>query len=318
MTISPLSQQPLVSVVIVTYNRPDALAQSLDSVLRQSYPNREIIVVDNNSTTPIAPILDSRGPGIRLIHHDNSAGPCGGRNAGIQAARGAIVVILDNDVLFASPSEIDTVVAQFQANPGFHVLAFRMVDPSGRLRIREWCHARDAEQFGHLAFETFYFVEGGCAFRKEVFDSSGVYYEPLFIGCEGHDLSLRVLDRGFRILYCPEVNVVHLMSGETRTSDRPFYFYTRNYIWIAYKDYRLWDGASFLAPKLAMMLLHSLRARRLGAFFRGLRAGVNGLRAIHRDRTPIAPPTVALLKDMERWRPNLIARLRRHREAVQI
>lgn len=318
MTDTTPSQKPLVSVVIVTYNRPDVLARSLDSVLAQSYSNREIIVVDNHSDVPIAPIVESRGPGVRLLRLDSNGGACGGRNAGILAARGSIVVILDNDVLFASPSELDRVVARFESNPSFHVLAFRMVDPAGRLRIREWCHARDAEAFQLVPFETFYFVEGGCAFRKEVFDRSGIYYEPLFIGCEGHDLSLRVLDSGFRILYTPDINVIHLMSGETRTSDRPFYFYTRNYIWIAYKDYRLWDGICFLAPKLAMMFVHSLRARRLGAFFRGLRAGFAGLGSIRRDRTPIAPPTVALLREMERWRPNLIARLRRHREAIQI
>src|SRR5947209_2319016 len=238
MTPSPLPESPRVSVVILNYKRLRALEQSIQSVLMQSYANREIIVVDNHSEEDVASLVRHLDPGIKLIELPENRGTCGGRNAGIREAHGDIIITLDNDVHFSSPFELTKVVAKLQQRPDIHVLAFQMCDAdSGNIRVREWCHARHWTKFGQTEFETFYFVEGACAVRREVFDQAGNYYDALFIGCEGHDLALRMLDHGFRILYCPNIRVLHLMSAETRTSDRPYFFYTRNYIWIAFKDY---------------------------------------------------------------------------------
>ncbi len=317
--ISRENGAPLVSVVILNYQRLDELQRCLESVAAQDYANREIIVVDNHSEEDLSPVVGPHGRAVTLITLPTNLGTCGGRNAGIRAARGEILVFLDNDVAFASDSELTKVVRVFEQHQGFHVLALQMCDPAtGELRLREWCHARYWREFGQTQFETHYFIEGASAFRRCVFEGCGLYYEPLFIGNEGHDLALRILDQGFRILYTPHIRVFHSMSPQTRPGQRPYYFYTRNYIWIAWKDYRLLDGLRFLFPKLLMMFVFSCRARHLSAFFRGLRDGVKGLAQVHGERTPISPKTVRYLAQIESYRPSWTLRLGRHRLGTQL
>jgi GT2 family glycosyltransferase len=311
--------QPLVTVIIVNYKRREAFLLSLKSVRAQSYSNRDIIVVDNNSQDGIAEFLAAQAPEVRLVELAENLGACGGRNAGIRAARGDIIITLDNDVFFESPFEISKTVDTFQQRPDVHVLAYQLCDElSGALRVREWCHPRSWIEYGGTEFESNFFVEGACAMRREVYETAGLYYEPLFIYCEGWDLGLRILDHNFRIRYTPHIRVRHLMSAETRTPDRPYYFFTRNYIWIACKDYPPLAGFAYLAWKLSMMLYFSIRCRHLKAYFRGLIDGVRGIARARQDRTPIRPATVRYLRELERWRPTLWTRLSRHREAVQL
>ncbi len=310
---------PLISIVILNYKRKEALELVLDSAAQQQYPRREVIVVDNHSEEDVAATVAAHCPEARLIELSCNQGACGGRNAGIAAAHGDIIITLDNDIYFASPLELTKVAAKFAQRPDIHVLAFQLCEAhSDAIRIREWCHARSWKDFAQEEFETHFFVEGAVAQRREVFEAAGAYYEPLFIGVEGFDLALRFLDHGFRILYCPTIRARHLMSSGGRTRWRPYYFYTRNYIWIAYKDYRFFPGMRFLVPKLAMMLYFSLRSRQMLPFLRGLRDGVKGLGRIRADRTPIARQTVQYVAELDKWRPGLLFRLARHRAEPQI
>jgi GT2 family glycosyltransferase len=310
---------PLVSVVILNYKRRDALARTLAAACAQDYPNYEIIVVDNNSQDGTPEFLQSEAPDVTLIELPENRGACGGRNAGIRAARGDIIITLDNDIYFESPLEVAKTAAVFEARPDIHVLAFQLCDPeTGRLRDREWCHPKNWRDFAQTEFETNYFVEGACAVRRTVFDTCGGYYEPLYIGCEGYDLVLRIMDRGFRILYCPRIRLCHMMSQDTRTPERPYYFYTRNYIWIAYKDFPFFNGMKMLVPKLLMMLLFTFRSNRYAAFLRGLRDGLAGLRLVGRHRTPISTDTLRRYDELDRCRPALWVRLARHRKQPQL
>jgi GT2 family glycosyltransferase len=318
-SLPELPESPLISIVILNYKRLKALEQSVQSALMQNYVNREIIVVDNHSEEAVADLVHGLNPGIKLIELPENLGTCGGRNAGIREAKGDIIITLDNDVHFASPFELTKIATKFQARPDIHVLAFQMCEAdTGDIRVREWCHARHWKEFGQTEFDTFFFVEGGCAMRREVFEQAGNYYSPLFIGCEGHDLALRILDHGFRILYCPNIRVLHLMSAETRTSERPYYFYTRNFVWVAFKDYRVWPGLMFLLPKLAMMFYFALRTSNCRAYFRGVWYGIKGLPKVLADRTPVQRKTLRYLAELERWRPSLMVRLARHKEQVQL
>ncbi len=313
-----MSPSPLVTVVVLSYNRLSELERCLESIRAQDYPRVETIVVDNHSEDDVAGLARRFGDAVRLIELPENLGPCAARNAGIRAAGGEILITLDNDVRFASPGEISGVVEAFAAHPGYHVLAFRICDAgSGRLRVREWCHPRDWRRYQLAEFETSFFGEGASAYRREVFEQAGLYWERLFIGCEGWDLGLRILGSGYRILYCPSVCVLHSMSPETRAAERPFYFYTRNYIWIAYKDYRFFAGVRYLVPKLLMMALFSLRAGRVRAFLRGVWHGVRALPSIA-PRTPMDAAASRRLARLESTRPNAWRRLQRHSAGSQL
>lgn len=315
----PNGTQPLVSIVILNYKRREALVQCLGSAMSQDYPHLEIILVDNGSNDGIHDYVREHAPKIKLIQMAQNLGACAGRNAGIREASGEIVITLDNDIYLGSTFEVRKVVRMFEERPDIHLLALQLRDAqTGKLRLREWCHPRFWKEYAEEEFETNFFVEGACAYRREVFQTAGLYYEPLFIGVEGHDFALRALDYGYRILYSPHIRAYHLMSPATRTPDRPYYYYTRNYIWIALKDFQLFAGVRFLIPKLLMMFYFTLRANRYRAFLRGVSDGIRGLMQVRRERTAISKKTEKYLAGLERGRPNWLVRLGRHRLEPQI
>jgi len=308
---------PLVSIVVLNYKRLSALEQTLESVVAQQYPHKEIIVVDNHSEEDVATVVRKFGTEIRLMELESNLGGCGGRNAGIRAARGEFVITLDNDVSFLSPDAVETVVRLFDDYPDYHVLAFQLRDAeTGQLRLREWCHPKDWQQFAGVQFPTHFFVEGAAAYRRSVFDHAGLYYEPLFIYCEGWDLGLRILDQGYRILYTPQIKVRHLMSPEARSNIRPYYLFTRNYLWIAYKDYPVWAGLQFVVFRVAMMAYFALRTGHVPTFLKGLWDGFLGCR--HIERAPVRAGTIKYIDSLESERPSLFVRYSKHRTAPQL
>ncbi len=310
---------PLVSVVILYYKRRDTIEESIDSVLSQDYANVELIVVDNNSQDDVRQVIAKRPGILKFIQLSENLGACGGRNAGLHAAHGEIVVFLEDDVKFLSRFEVSKIAKLFELRPGFHVLALQVCDPdTGKLRLREWCHPRYWKEHSESEFETTWFGEGACAFRREALDACGGYYEPLFYGAEGDDLVIRLFNKGFRILHTPQVRVGHRASETGRTSDRQYRYFTRNYFWIAYKDFPLFAGIRYLIPKIGMMGFFALRSGALKAFLLGLRDGLLGLKDIRTQRTPANRATLTYLRELERSRPNILVRLSRHREAPQI
>lgn len=316
MGITSSPSTPLVSIVVLNYKRLSALEQTLKSAVAQRYPSKEMIVVDNHSEEDVATVVRRYGANIQLIELETNVGSCAGRNAGIRAAHGDIVITLDNDVSFLAPDAVDIVVRLFHEHPEYHVLAFQLRDAeTGQVRLREWCHPKDWRQFAEKSFATHFFVEGAAAYQRQVFECAGLFYEPLFIYHEGWDLGLRILDRGYRIRYTPEVGVRHLMSPEARSS-RPYFLFTRNYIWIAYRDYPKWLALKFLAFRLAMMAYFAARTRNLWSFFRGVSAGVLGCRHIARD--PVQSSTLAYIDSLDSERPSFFRRLARHRTAPQL
>lgn len=89
--------QPLFSVIIPTYNRPDFLPEAIDSVLNQTVGDLECIVVDDAG--PIAATVPD-DPRMKLIRHASNGGEPAARNTGIEAARGRYVAFLDDDDVF--------------------------------------------------------------------------------------------------------------------------------------------------------------------------------------------------------------------------
>lgn len=89
---------PLVSAIIPTHNRARMLARAVRSVLRQTYPRIEIIVVDDASRDDTKEVLESfADPRIRYVRHETNKGGAAARNTGIRAAQGEYIAFLDDD-----------------------------------------------------------------------------------------------------------------------------------------------------------------------------------------------------------------------------
>jgi glycosyltransferase involved in cell wall biosynthesis len=91
-----MNANPLVSVIIPTYNRADILGSAIDSVLTQTYDRTEIIVINDGSTDNTEDLLRLYGNRLRVITQSN-AGPAVARNRGIAAAQGELIAFLDSD-----------------------------------------------------------------------------------------------------------------------------------------------------------------------------------------------------------------------------
>lgn len=106
---------PLVSIVIPTYNGGDYLVKTLESALAQDYPNTEIIVVDDGSPMDIASLVRVFGSQVTLLSQPNS-GPGAARNLGARASKGEFIAFLDHDDLWA-PSKISEQASMLIKNP---------------------------------------------------------------------------------------------------------------------------------------------------------------------------------------------------------
>jgi glycosyltransferase involved in cell wall biosynthesis len=92
--------KPLVSVVLPTYDRPEMLAEAVESVAAQRYSAVELVVVDDASPTPIEPIVEDVAPADldwRCLRHATNQGANTARNTGIDAVSGDIVAFIDDD-----------------------------------------------------------------------------------------------------------------------------------------------------------------------------------------------------------------------------
>lgn len=92
----PASNTPLVSAIIATYNRAHIVGEAIESILQQTYPNIELIVVDDGSTDRTSDTLKEFGNRLRVVYQKNS-GPAAAWNAGIKASSGEIIAFLGSD-----------------------------------------------------------------------------------------------------------------------------------------------------------------------------------------------------------------------------
>jgi glycosyltransferase involved in cell wall biosynthesis len=96
-----VSRNPLVSVIIPTYNRSGIVHEAIESVLSQTYDEIELIVVDDGSTDDTSRQMQKYGDRIRILTQEN-AGPAAARNRGISNCHGELIAFLDSDDLWTS------------------------------------------------------------------------------------------------------------------------------------------------------------------------------------------------------------------------
>jgi glycosyltransferase involved in cell wall biosynthesis len=130
-----LHQEPLVSVIIPTYNRPDYLKQAIASAVKQTYQNLEIIVSDNCSPeNPQAIVASFNDVRIRFWRHDQNVGMLANQVHAFKMARGKYVASLHDDDMW-NEDFIATLVTPLEENPKL-VLAFcdqYIIDGNGRI-----------------------------------------------------------------------------------------------------------------------------------------------------------------------------------------
>jgi len=116
-----------VSVVIPTYNEAEDIRRTLDSLLAQTYPHREIIVVDESTDATPAIVAEYASRGVRLIRPERNRGRCGARNLGIRSARGDVVVILNADV-FPQADFLERIIRHYESGADYVLVESRVAN----------------------------------------------------------------------------------------------------------------------------------------------------------------------------------------------
>ncbi|HEY7517947.1 MAG TPA: glycosyltransferase family 2 protein [Methylomirabilota bacterium] len=226
--LSPGSERPLVSAVVVNWNGADFVDACLASLLRQTWPALEIIVVDNGSRDGSRELLRARyGSRITLIESPVNLGFAGGNNLGIRAAKGAYLALLNNDAV-AEPHWIAALVGASEADARVGMCASRilllggdgLVDSAGLLMSADGIGRgrgrleRDGAAFARAGDAL---VPSACAalYRRSMLDEIGLFDEDFFAYCEDSDLGLRGRLAGWTCRYVPDAVVHHAYSRST-------------------------------------------------------------------------------------------------------
>jgi GT2 family glycosyltransferase len=100
---------PLVSILVLNWNGEKVLRQSLESIRKLTYPNREEMVIDNNSTDGSIEIIQKEFPEFQLLKNRANLGFAAGMNKGIRKAKGDLILLFNNDAV-AHPKSLSTLV----------------------------------------------------------------------------------------------------------------------------------------------------------------------------------------------------------------
>jgi glycosyltransferase involved in cell wall biosynthesis len=182
----------LVSTILPVYNRAGLMREAAMSVLRQEYPEIELIVVDDGSTDETAlaaqALTGEHPERVRVLRQEN-AGPGAARRLGLGIAQGEFIQYLDSDDLLA-PGKFEQQVAALRANPGAGVaygLTIRIDVSSGHSRA--W--ARTGEDIGDI-FPSFLMGRGwdtnSPLWRRDVCDAIGAWSDLRCLEDWEHDL----------------------------------------------------------------------------------------------------------------------------------
>jgi GT2 family glycosyltransferase len=193
-------------------NRPAALIRAIASTTGLRAAGAQVIVVGNGADPPPVP------PGVTTLRLEKNVGVAAGRNAGVAAASGDVVLFLDDDGWYPDPESealARHVAGRFAADPQLAVLAFRVAGPDGEPAGR-WHVPRlgAGDPLRSAAATTF--SGGACAIRRTAYLEAGGYPDDFFFLHEEIDLAWRLLDLGYRIEYDAGAVMCHPAEPNSR------------------------------------------------------------------------------------------------------
>lgn len=244
-----MSEFPLVSVVVVNLNGGEMLRECLGCLSRQSYLNREIIVVDNGSSDGSIALARRECPEARIVALERNRGFAGGCNAGIRAATGDFVATINNDAS-AEATWLEEMVRAVHADPSIGMVASKLllahapatVDSAGisvdRAGIAWDRHAGSTDDPSELNREIFGPCAAGALYSRRLFDDIGAFDEDFFCYLEDVDLAWRAQLAGWRCVYAPRARALHRHSATAGRSSRfKRHQLGRNKVWTIAKNY---------------------------------------------------------------------------------
>ena len=293
--------RPLVSVIIPNWNGAQHLPDCLESLRRQTYAPLEVLVVDNGSEDGSLALLAADFPEVRTLALCQNRGFAGACNAGMSAASGDLLVLLNNDTE-ADSHWITEVVAAFDRHPEAGIVASKMLlfDRRDTFHTTGDFYRLDGvpgnrgvwqKDRGQYDEEEWVFSANGgsAAYRRGLLEQVGLLDEDFFYSCEDVDLAWRAQLAGWRCVYAPRAVVYHKLSATGGGVTASFYD-GRNFIYLLAKDYpgdlwrRYWWAILRAQGRITLDALRAWRGAAARARLRGQLMGILGLPKMLRKR----------------------------------
>jgi GT2 family glycosyltransferase len=297
-------QNGLLSIIIPHWNGKDFLPDCLEALYNQTYPQIEIIIVDNASHDGSQDYIKTEHPQVHLIEMDHNSGFTGACNAGMREARGEFVCLLNNDTA-VDREWASQVIEAFTRSPKIGSVASKMMLFNQRDHIHTAGDAFtvDGQAINRGVWEkddgqydreemVFGACGGSSVYRRVMLEEVGLLDHDFFFLLEDIDLSWRGQIAGWQCLYMPSAIVYHHLSA-TGGGVTASYYNGRNLIFVLVKNYpiELWRKYRWAILRRQWNLFYeALRAWRgdaARARLRGMWAGVRGIPMMLRKRKTV-------------------------------
>jgi len=234
-----MSENPLVSVIVLNYNAGELLLNCIESIKKSAYKNLEIIVVDNISTDKSQKICKEKHPDIKLIQNNENFGYCEGNNIGIREAKGDYIIILNPDTIVESNWIEELLSAYSKFGEGLYqpkILSLnekQVLQSTGNmLHVFGFGFAKDKGKKDEDIDEEIKkigYASGTCLFTsRNVLDKVGLLDSFLFLYHDDLDLGWRASQIGINSYYVPKSKIYHVESYSLKWSAKKFYWLERN------------------------------------------------------------------------------------------
>ncbi len=233
-----LGDKPLVSIVVPTRNAAGLVRRCVQSIReRSTYPNYEIVVVDNQSSDPAAvdylQALERDGI-ARVVPYPLPFNFAAVNNFAVRHTRGELLLFLNDDTEVISAEWLEA-LTEHAVRPGVGAVGARLLYPDGRIQhagvilglgdVADHAHKHlpsdDAGYFGRARLiQNFSAVTAACLMtRRRVFDEVGGFDERLGMALNDVDLCLRLREKGYRIVWTPYAELYHRESATRGSYD---------------------------------------------------------------------------------------------------
>lgn len=270
-----------VAVLIVTHDRPAALARALKSLATQTQQPARVWVLDNAGTSPVE--IDPALPfEVTVARTAVKMGVAASRNLLIDACAAPLAFFLDDDAFLVQPFALASIAAHFAAHPGSAALAFSVHDH--RTTPATWLRPRGTRS-ARAPVRVSYFIGGAHALRLDAVRASGCYDPSFFYGEEELDLSFRLIAAGHAIWYDPTLIAEHIPEGPRLVPRGRVAHHVRNRLVLARRYLPPVQGSVYGATWLVRYLFRAARHGDLQGWWQGARSGFREAR--HVPRTPL-------------------------------
>lgn len=230
------NDRPLVSILIPTRDRAPLLRTCLESIFaRTDYQPYEVLVLDNESREPeTLEYFESLGDRVRVERIDGPFNYSGLNNRGVELARGALVLLLNNDIETRDASWLREMVS-LVTQPGVGLVGARLWYPEGPMQhggvilgaggIAGHAHAGLRHEHGYFArahlTQNFSAVTAACALvRRDLYlELGGLDEKNLSVAFNDIDFCLRLRAAGWQIVWTPHANLTHHESASRGFDD---------------------------------------------------------------------------------------------------